>query len=182
MGRRTDIDWEAIERDYRCGQLSIRQIAERHNVAVSAITRRSKKEEWSRDLSAEVAKQTKAKLIECALSDAHAKGTESAQTIISGVAAAAQANIDVIRSHRKIIGDESARSERLAAKIDYMIDSIDEPSSVMKAVQAHEALVRSRAKLIALEREAYGISTSDDEDDAKVVTRITRVIVDPQAK
>jgi hypothetical protein len=163
MGRRSDIDWEAIERDYRCGQLSIRQIAERYTVAVSAITRRSKKDAWSRDLSAEVAKQTKAKLIECALSDAHEIGTERAHVLISGVQAAAEANIQVIRGHKKAIREETARSDKLAMKVDELIDTIADPMELIKTVQAHESLVRSRAKLIELERKAFNL----DADDGK---------------
>lgn len=163
MGRRTDIDWEAIERDYRCGQLSIRQIAERHAVAVSAITRRAKKEQWSRDLSAEVAKRTKAKLIETALSDAHEIGTESAQVVISGVEAAAQANIEVIRGHRRVIRDETSRADKLAEKIDGLIEDASDPMEVIKIVQAHESLVRSRAKLIELERKAFNIDGGEEK-------------------
>ena len=98
--RRSDIDWEAIERDYRVGQLSVRQIAKAHNVAPSAITRRAKKYDWSRDRARDVRARTSAKLIEIAKQQTDNKATESAQALLSSVDAAAQANISVTSNLR----------------------------------------------------------------------------------
>ena len=65
-GRKDQIDWEAIERDYRIGQLSVREIARRHEVEASTITRKAKKETWARDYSEEVKAKTRAGLVELA--------------------------------------------------------------------------------------------------------------------
>lgn len=64
MGRRTDIDWDVIERDYRIGQFSMRELARRHRTTAGSISRRAAKHEWVQDYSAEVREKTRAGLIE----------------------------------------------------------------------------------------------------------------------
>lgn len=48
MARRSDIDWERVERLYIAGQLTIRQIADECGVSHQAITKRAKREWWQR--------------------------------------------------------------------------------------------------------------------------------------
>ena len=48
------IDWEAIERDYRAGLMTLRQIADEHGVTHGAINKRAKRDLWERDLAAKV--------------------------------------------------------------------------------------------------------------------------------
>jgi hypothetical protein len=49
------VDWEAIEGDFRAGVLSLREIAALHpGTNHVAITRRAKKEGWTRDLNAKI--------------------------------------------------------------------------------------------------------------------------------
>lgn len=170
MGRRSDIDWEAIERDYRLGQLSFRQLSAKHEVAVSAITRRQKKEQWTRDLSEQVRAQTKARLIELSAQEAHEKGTQSAHADSEGVHAAAATNVHVVGGHRKDIQSETARSKKLAEKIDALMATTILAKDVALLVSMHESLVRSRARLIGLEREAYGIGEAEPPpDDDKLI-------------
>jgi len=50
-----EVDWEAIEGDFRAGVLSLREIAALHpGTNHVAITRRAKKEGWVRDLNAKI--------------------------------------------------------------------------------------------------------------------------------
>jgi predicted DNA-binding protein YlxM (UPF0122 family) len=44
-------DWEAIEREYRAGQLSVREIARQYAVSEGAIRKRAKAEGWERALA-----------------------------------------------------------------------------------------------------------------------------------
>lgn len=48
------VDWELIERDYRAGIKTLRQIGDEHGVSHTAIQKRAKKEDWSRDLTQKV--------------------------------------------------------------------------------------------------------------------------------
>lgn len=56
-------DWEAIERAYRAGSLSIRTIAERQGVSDTAIRKKAKVQGWARDLSDQVRKEVRSKLV-----------------------------------------------------------------------------------------------------------------------
>jgi hypothetical protein len=170
MGRRSDIDWEAIERDYRIGQLSLRQIAAKHEVAVSSIVKRQKNEKWSRDLSAQVRVQTKAELIRLAAEKAHENATQSVHSDALSVQAAAHNNVEIISGHRRDIQKEAERTRKLAEKIDTLMDKTVEAKEVALLASTHESLVRSRARLIGLEREAYGIGEAEPPpDDEKLI-------------
>ncbi|SHJ70786.1 hypothetical protein SAMN05444159_1281 [Bradyrhizobium lablabi] len=49
------IDWKGIEKDYRAGKTSIRQIAEWYGVSEGAIRKRAKANNWSRMIRADAA-------------------------------------------------------------------------------------------------------------------------------
>ena len=49
--RRRDIDWNAIERDYRTGVFSLRELAERHRCSHSAIANFAGRHGWIRNPS-----------------------------------------------------------------------------------------------------------------------------------
>jgi hypothetical protein len=52
------IDWKGIEKDYRAGKTSIRQIAEWYDVSEGAIRKRAKASNWSRMIRADAAAAT----------------------------------------------------------------------------------------------------------------------------
>lgn len=54
MTEKKFVDWELIERDYRAGLKTIRQIGEEHGVSHTAIQKRAKKDEWTRDIAERV--------------------------------------------------------------------------------------------------------------------------------
>src|SRR5690606_34030312 len=55
-------DWEAIERAYRAGSLSVRAIGDSQGVNHATILKRAKKEGWSRDFTDQVRTATKQKV------------------------------------------------------------------------------------------------------------------------
>ena len=59
---RKDVDWEGIERDYRAGILTLRQIAETYGTTHVTVFNRAKKEGWDRDLAAKIAAKAEALL------------------------------------------------------------------------------------------------------------------------
>ncbi len=48
------VDWPEIERDYRAGILSLREIAGAHGITHGAVNKRAKRDGWSRDLAARI--------------------------------------------------------------------------------------------------------------------------------
>lgn len=64
MGRRSDIDWEKIEKDYRLGSISIADVAKKHGVALSGLKGKAKAKGWTRDLTKVVQAATNAGITE----------------------------------------------------------------------------------------------------------------------
>ena len=52
--KRPAVDWEAVEREYRVGIKTLRQIASEHGVSNPAIVKRAKRDGWERDLTAKI--------------------------------------------------------------------------------------------------------------------------------
>jgi hypothetical protein len=61
--KRKSFDWEAIGREYRAGQLSIREIGRQHGCAESYIRKVAKKEGWKRDLTKAIKEQVRNKMV-----------------------------------------------------------------------------------------------------------------------
>jgi vacuolar-type H+-ATPase subunit D/Vma8 len=156
-GRKIQIDWEAIERDYRIGQLSVREIARRHKVECSTITRRAKKESWVRDFTEEVKARTRAGLIESAQQAAQHRATESNSALFSGVDIAVETNLKVLREHQKGIRDNSERLDKLTSKFDQLIEGAVDLNELGKAAGSFESIVRTQKTLVGLERQALNI-------------------------
>ncbi len=99
MGRRTkenSIDWELVEKEYRLGQFSLRQIAAQFNIQPSAISRKVKKEGWVQDKSEAVKILSDNQLI---LSNTH-KATEKATPTKVDIEVAATARTNKVLDHR----------------------------------------------------------------------------------
>lgn len=57
---RYSTDWEAVEREYRTGARSLRDIASEFGCTEGAIRKRAKKDGWDRDLSAKIKQKAEA--------------------------------------------------------------------------------------------------------------------------
>jgi len=56
-------DWEAIERDFRMGLGTVREIARRYEIPHTTISRRAASKGWTQDKSAEVRARARAKML-----------------------------------------------------------------------------------------------------------------------
>lgn len=184
MTEKQQPDWERIEQLYRAGVLSLREIATAcpgsNHVAIA---RRAKKFGWVQDLSAKIkAKADDLVTRQAVTPDVTAKRAVSDRSVID---ANAKAIADVRIAHRADIG----RSRRLANKlldeleglteeqstlrelIDQLKDGSDvdtamlelatKMSSLPSRTKVMKELGETLKNLIALERQAYGL-TSDD--------------------
>lgn len=175
-------DWEAIERDYRTGQFTDQELADKHGNVVSrqAISKRAKEKEWQKDLSREVRQATKAKLIaeqvrEQVAGEVAEKVAKSGNATVQAVLAAAETNKQVILGHRRDIAKvreitmtlvtslETAAAEKDAAK------RLPLGELVLTAQRAGQAVGR----LQQLERVAFGLDEEDDSAGAAGVSKLT---------
>lgn len=58
--KRPAVDWEAVEREYRAGLRSLRDIATEYGCTEGAIRKKAKAQEWERDISIKVAAKAEA--------------------------------------------------------------------------------------------------------------------------
>src|SRR5690348_9392885 len=64
---RAPVDWEAIQREYRAGQLSLREIGRRLGVTDTAIRKHAASEGWTRDLTDRVRREVRNEAVRSAV-------------------------------------------------------------------------------------------------------------------
>lgn len=110
MAARLRVDWEAIERDYRAGLLSVREIARNHGCSHAPIIKRASENKWSRDLSEKVRREARAKATTGAtgLAD-EPRVIEAAATEAAQIIRRQRADLDELQEHeRKLLADLQA--------------------------------------------------------------------------
>lgn len=157
MTDRPVVDWEAVEREYRAGQLSLREIARAAGVTEGAIRKRAKKDEWERDLTEKIREAVRSELVRSEVRNSDPR-TEKEM-----VSLAALRSVDVILSHRRDI----ARFRKIASDLLVAIEADDEKApeermSPKERAALLEQLSRIAARMIQLERQAFGL-----DDDTK---------------
>jgi hypothetical protein len=182
-GRRR-VDWDAVERDYRTGKFTLRELEEKHGVFNSSIARKAKKDGWTQDLRIAIRQATNAKLAGDLVSNLVSEG---AQNVSNAVLAAAEVNTRVILSHRKGLQaitnvkrtllnqiEQAAANMADLAEIIEMVRSpddhgIDRANDALRKAMSRSALVDDLKKLADVdekvrkgEREAFGL-----DDDGK---------------
>jgi len=170
MGRRSDIDWERIERLYVAGQMTIRQISEECGVAHQSITKKARNEGWQRNLDVAIKARTKAKIAQIDIAhiveqSAQESSDKSAQTIKRAIEEASDVAAGTIVRHRADIRLCTERAKEIEAMLDDHMQKAENLGDVVKATQAFKSLVDARAKLIDKEREALGIQSGEKDPD-----------------
>lgn len=124
MADRKSIDWEAIEREYRLGQLSVVEIARQHGISHTAIQKKAKAGEWTRSLVERVRKRVADRLV---APEVAAKDEEAA------VEVAAATRINIVREHQASIG----RGQKLAlALFSELEEATENREAIDEAIEA----------------------------------------------
>ena len=146
----TSPDWSAIERDYRAGQLSIREIARQRGRSDTAIHKRAKAKGWTRDLSGAVRTRVRESLVcEGVRANLVVGGKPSDAAIIDEAAAI---GVAVVRSHR---ADIAGLRQAAAGLLDDV--RLDVGLKVTDRARVIAELAMAMARLIPLERQAFGL-------------------------
>ncbi len=182
------VDWERIESDYRAGIRSLREIAADHpGTNHVAITRRAKKENWSRDLSERIRKEADARVTRQAVTEGVTTERPTDKAVIE---ASAQAIVNVKLSHRKSIQRHRNLVEALTAELEDQTGNrevfeqlgelmrspddrgVDKLNELYKKIIATPQRIDSMKKLaetlkhlIYLEREAFDIVPAPTPQD-----------------
>ncbi len=134
MSIRRNIDWEAVEREYRAGVRSLRDIAAEFGCVESAIRKKAGNEYWSRDISAKV-KQKADELVRKAevRSEVRSRGAVSEREQIQ---ASASMIADKVINQREDIRRARATVQRLWALVDVELDHPEELASLGELMAA----------------------------------------------
>lgn len=174
MARRSDIDWERIERLYVAGQLTIKEIAKECGVSDSQVRAKARGQGWLRDVSGAVKERTKAKIAAIDVSalveqSAQESAQKSAALIRDAIEQASDVVAGVIVRHRADIRIQQERAQRLEAILDEKMGDAESIADAFKLAQTYKALIEAKSKLIDKEREAFNINESPTENDAPAV-------------
>ncbi|MFW9594840.1 MAG: hypothetical protein ACMV1D_05020 [Macromonas sp.] len=184
--QRRRVDWDAVERDYRTDTLTLRELADKHGVAHTTISRRAEREGWQKDLTEAIRQATNTRLINETVQQ---KCTTAHQNATDTVLVAAEVNTQVILRHRTGLSRLTAIKEKLLGQIEQAAEQmpdlaeviemvrqpddngIDRANDAMRKAMGRGALVDDLKKLTEVderirkgEREAFGL---DDEGAKK---------------
>lgn len=186
--KRKRTDWDAVERDYRTSQMTLREMAAKHGCSHGRIAQRAKAEGWSRDLSGAIKQATDAKLIEASVSSLlTTQANQATQELTNVVMVAAEVNTRVIMAHRHGLNQITEVKQQLLNQIRQaaanMVDlaeviemvrnpddnGMDRANDALKKAMGRSALVDDLKKLADVdekvrkgEREAFGLGTEAD--------------------
>jgi hypothetical protein len=203
MTDKNAIDWELVERHYRAGQMSLRQIGEECGVTEGAIRKRAKRDLWLRDLSEKIRQRAE----DLVRKEAVRNGTQwhkvSEKDIVE---TAGQHTATVLLNERKDISRSRLLSMKLLEELegqthgleqyqnlgelmaspgekgmDKLNDLYQKVISLPSRTKTMLDLSNSLKTLIGLEREAYGLANQGD-DSGKAATAFTKATEDLRAK
>lgn len=174
---RSKADWEAIEREYRAGQISVNALAKSYGITEGAIRKRAKKESWPRDMTQAVREEVRSELVRSEVRDSNVR---------TAVSDAAARGVEVIRSHRKdiargreitarlldeldtttsrlgeleeLIGDETAKDKSPQRRL-----AMERAISLPSRASAMASLAVSMQRLVGLERQAFNLDEAPAE-------------------
>lgn len=189
---RKQYDWEAIEKEYRAGKLSIRAIADQFGCNEKSIRKKAIQFGWERDLSAKVAEKVRNDLVrnEVRTSDhLDEKGI---------VEQAAATQIQVIREHRTSITGARNLIAKLYAELEAQTDGtdlietlklaleqndiasygriVDRLTSLPTRIKGFNDLANALKTLIGLERQSFGITDNSIAEDNTVEEIVRRIV------
>ncbi|RRW54373.1 hypothetical protein [Pseudomonas moraviensis] len=185
-------DWEAIERAYRAGSFSIRTIAERQGVSDTAIRKKAKALGWARDLSDQVRKEVRSKLVRGEVRNDQGANCELDAEIIEE---AAEEGARVVRSHRRDIRKATNLANLLMDDLLSTIQRREEIEEDIEAETSEDNNGMRRASMLAavslpsnsktlfqlssamknlqvLERQAYSLDEKEKTDEADELSKM----------
>jgi len=195
VARKRRTDWDAVERDYRTGRFTLRELETKYEVNNSTISRRADKHGWTQDLSTAIKQATNAKLIQSIVA---AECSTAQQNAADTVLAAAEVNKQVILGHRKGLQELTSVKRTLLdqiqqaaamlpdlAEVIEMVrqpddNGIDRANDALRKAMSRSALVDDLKKLADVdekvrkgEREAFGLDAGEKPENEGLAAMAT---------
>ena len=190
------VDWEAVEREFRAGQLSTREIGRQHGVSHVAINKRAKADGWTRNLAQRVREEVTNRLVTSEVTSGDPVTERQA------IGLAAQRGVVIVREHRTTIGKARSIVELLMDELEGATIGIDEIEEAIAEETASDLNGQRRARmlkavnlstragvitnlaaalktLVGLERQVFSLDDSPASDgDRRTIERVEYIVVD----
>ncbi|QQD56679.1 hypothetical protein MHB_0010675 [Pseudomonas fluorescens BBc6R8] len=188
-------DWEAIERAYRAGLLSIREIASTQGITHGAINKRAKRDGWERDLKAKI--QAKADALVSKRTVSTEVSTKQADTEREIIEVNAEVIANVRMAHRGDISRGRRLTNKLLDELECLTDNrelFDQLGELMhdpddsgfdkrnelygKVIslpgrsKTMKEMAETLKTLISLERQAYDLDAKPGNSDADALSKL----------
>jgi hypothetical protein len=168
---RKAVDWEAVEREYRAGQLSVREIGRLFNVSHVAIGKRAKKDGWIQNLAERVREEVTSRLVTSDVSKANAK---------EAIEVASLRGVEMVLSHRRDISQLRAIATIIATRLAEHLQGVKPDGEFLGQRESVgdllEKLTRTRARLIPLERQAFNLDADCSSDEPATKSDIASAV------
>lgn len=176
-----DVRWDVIERDWRADKKSINLISQEHGISRSRINRRAEKEGWQKNLSDRIDDAVRSRLHASLISDAERLPDDASreardEQIIKVVA---QTQVEVVQNHRKSITDLHNLTRKMSDRLNSQLENgvkvlvpgksgegateVTVDLELDTASRVLSNLTNSMHRLIAMERQAYGMDKEEDK-------------------
>ena len=167
------VDWEAIEREYRAGQLSIREIGRQYGVSHVGIEKHAKKAGWVQDLKEAVKEEVTTVLVPTivtaetevtTVTNSHTHEAENKAI----VKAAAGRTLKLVQIHR---ADAQRQREILRTLMAMLRNRVPDDKVMLDFESLRDVSTVSRnaasalKSLVSIERQAYGLDVKENEGD-----------------
>jgi len=197
-------DWDAVERDYRTGKYTLRELESKHGADNGLISRKAKKQGWTQDLAIAIKQATNAKLVQQLVSKEVSDGQ---QKVSNTIEVAATIGMNVILGHRKGLLNITNVKDLLLHQIQQaavnMVEiadiiemvrnpddnGMDRANDALKKAMGRSALVDDLKKLADVdekvrkgEREAFNIASLEDTPDNAKPKRIRLEFIDVETR
>lgn len=170
--KRPAVDWEAVEREYRAGIRSLRDIGSEFGCTEGAIRKKAKAEEWERDLSAKVAAKAEALVRKSEVRKS--VRAESAVSEREQINVSAQMMADKVLGQREDIKRARAIVQRLWEIVDVELDHPEQFAAVGELMRSEDEF--GQDKLNDLYRAA--ISLPQQIKNVKLLADAIKVLIE----
>lgn len=175
-------DWEAVERDYRTGRFTLRELETQHGVSYAQISRKAKELGWSKDLREVIKQATDAAVLRETVTQAQKDTTETvlvAAEINKQVILAHRAGLRAITDVKEALLSHISKAAELLPDLDEVVEMVRSPddngmdraNDALRKAMSRSALVDDLKKLADVdekirkgEREAFGLNDAGGGD------------------
>ncbi len=182
-------DWERIEILYRAGTVSVRELANQQGVSHTAIAKRAKRDDWTRDINAQIRAKADAKVSRAAVASAVSTETKITEKLVIEVESEVQARIRL--AHQASVSKLCKIKDKLLAHIEKAVDALANVDDAVRKTLGRSAVIDDLKKLAEIdekirkgEREAYGIDLTQptpEDDLASLLANICKKSAFPVA-